>query len=79
MGELGGGTHRASVHQPVRLLLAVQREPVRLVPLLPGPEKPQATLQARKMLHLLLTDGPPSRWSPFPMGPIPDHSPHLPR
>ena len=54
------GTHRAPVHQPVRLLLAVQRAPVHLVPLLPGPEKPQATLEARKMLHALLTDGPPS-------------------
>lgn len=49
-------THRASVHQPVCLLLAVQGISVCFVPLLSSPEKPKATFKARKTLYLLISD-----------------------
>ena len=66
MGETReDGTHGASVDQPIRLLLAIQCVPVCFLPFLSSPEKPKATLKASKVLHLLLTDGPPSCWTAF--------------
>ena len=42
-GKPGGvHTHRASVDQPVRLLLAIQSIPVCFIPFLSSPEKPKA-------------------------------------
>lgn len=73
----GTRTHRASVHQPVRLLLAIQRVPVGFVPFLTSPKKQKSKqifkkcyVQGQELLHIF--------WSKIAS--VPDalnHLPHL--
>lgn len=48
----GTHTHRASVHQPVRLLLAIQRIPISFVPLLSSPKTKQRLCSGPAALHI---------------------------
>lgn len=73
----GTRTHRATVHQPIRLLLAIQRVPVSFVPFLASPKKQKTQMNEQKkamfrpgVLHI--------SWSKIAS--IPDalnHFPHL--
>lgn len=48
----GTQTHRASVHQPIRLLLAIQRVPVGFVPFLSSPKTKQKLCSGPAVLHI---------------------------
>lgn len=47
-------THRASVDQPIRFLLAIQCVPVCFIPFLSSPEKPEAMVKASERLDLFV-------------------------